>query len=352
MSDVNDRQNDASVPTPAAPRAKLPRVLLVEPDSSIRSLLEGGLVREGFEVLALATGEEALVAVSADNPLPAAAVIDIRLDGADGFLWCSRLRAEPATVDLPVLLVSRSSEDSDAARAWSVDAADFLTAPLVVSDVVARVKLECAERSPEGLYTLDTQTQPLGELTRALLSGIRSGRVEVTQGAGMFAFRKGRLIGARFAGLTGEPALRRMLTLFQGPYTVTFHGGLKRGELSISAESFSLLLLPKIRRGLELLRSDAPGDARLVVDFEALAMVLEELPDGVNRVLRLFDGRRTVRQVAIDCDFDEIATLEVVARLMSMGVLDPVVAPQAEGLPVLMGSNLALLADEIGRAHV
>ena len=72
-----------------------------------------------------------------------------------------------------------------------------------------------------------------------------------------------------------------------------------------------------------MLQRGVPVDARLVVDFQRLAQALPQMPDELNRVVQLFDGRRSARQVLLDTPLNETLALEVMTRLYLMGVLTP-----------------------------
>src|SRR5207248_1934769 len=83
------------------------------------------------------------------------------------------------------------------------------------------------------------------------------------------------------------------------------------------------LLMEGMRRIDEMARlaETLPLSTVLGVDFPALAAQLAEMPDELNGVLRLFDGRRTMREILSDSPLDDLSTMGVVQRLMSDGVL-------------------------------
>jgi hypothetical protein len=66
------------------------------------------------------------------------------------------------------------------------------------------------------------------------------------------------------------------------------------------------------------------------VDFHQLAQELEQLPEAINQLLRLFDGRRSVRKVVTECPWGEVTTLEAVNRLYALGLLAPSAAPRED----------------------
>src|SRR5690349_13725164 len=86
------------------------RVLVVEPDWRTRSLLEVGLARAGFEVLAARNLAEAQEHLDVGRALPGMLVCETDLAGEDGFRFCSQLRADLRTAHLPVVLLSQRPE--------------------------------------------------------------------------------------------------------------------------------------------------------------------------------------------------------------------------------------------------
>jgi DNA-binding response OmpR family regulator len=87
----------------------MPRVLLVDDDPAILRLLEVNFRMEGFDVDAAAHGEDALAAASA--MAPDAVILDLMMPGLDGREILRRLRAEPATAEVPVVFLSARGRD-------------------------------------------------------------------------------------------------------------------------------------------------------------------------------------------------------------------------------------------------
>ena len=114
------------------------RVLVVDDVLPNVKLLEAKLAREYFEVLTASNGPEALL--TAESGGPDIILLDIMMPGMDGFEVCRLLKANPATVHIPVVMVTALSDTTDRVRGLEAGADDFLTKP--VSDVAlfARVR--------------------------------------------------------------------------------------------------------------------------------------------------------------------------------------------------------------------
>jgi CheY-like chemotaxis protein len=304
-------------------------VLLVEPNESARSVMQVALTRDGFEVIAVESAEEALRHL-AHGPIPAAIVCESALPTLDGFAFCGQLRAEQSTAHVPVIILSRHAETYHPDMANGAGADDYLPKPLFARDVVSLVRLKTAPRALDGTIHAHTDGLPLPHLLRALLAGTRSGRIELSGGQAQVAFRQGRVIDASFGDFRGSDALMRVLLLAAGEYTVTLGPSLARATLSYGLRELVTAAFPRVLRWQSLVARGVPMDALLEVDFAQLSAALAELPDGVNDVVRLFDGRRTVRDVLIDCNLSEVLALEVITRLYSMGVVAPVDGTHAD----------------------
>lgn len=128
-----------------------PRVLVVEDEAATRLLIQAALVRSGFRVAAVASGEEALAFCQEQDP--DAITLDLALPGLDGFEVCRILRAEGLAV--PVLMLTARTEDGDKVRGLDLGADDYLTKPFNPLELAARLRaLLRRSRSGEARPTL------------------------------------------------------------------------------------------------------------------------------------------------------------------------------------------------------
>src|SRR5262249_43380956 len=154
----------------------------------------------------------------------AAVVAEVQLPGADGFAFCGRLRADRRTARMPFILLSESANTRQVELATGVGADDFVVKPTYLRDVAALVRLKAGATSSDASFRAFTDALPLPELLRALLSGVRSGKVEVEHEGGEITFQRGRLVDATLREQRGLNALLPILLLADGAYTVTFTG--------------------------------------------------------------------------------------------------------------------------------
>ena len=148
------------------------RILVVEDDPDIRELLSYTLGKEGYEVIAAASGEEGLRAAAAGRV--DLAILDVMLPGMDGLQLLRKLKSGESTRGFPVLMASARGEDADVVAGLELGAEDYVTKPFSPRVLVARVRT--ALRRPEAR---DGERTDGGGLERG---GIRldPGRHEVT----------------------------------------------------------------------------------------------------------------------------------------------------------------------------
>jgi len=102
-------------------------VLIADDDADILSLVKAVLERSGYEVVAATDGAEALASVRARKP--DLAVLDIAMPEVDGLEVLRRLRADPTTSELPVVLLSARAQEADVERGFAIGASAYLKKP-------------------------------------------------------------------------------------------------------------------------------------------------------------------------------------------------------------------------------
>ena len=127
------------------------RVLIVEDDDAIAIPLAKGLVREGFEVERVSTGQAALDAAPADLIL-----LDLGLPDLDGYEVCRRIRASS---DVPLIVITARGEEVDRVIGLELGADDYVVKPFGLRELVARIRA-VTRRS-------GARPEPVGEQLRA-----------------------------------------------------------------------------------------------------------------------------------------------------------------------------------------
>ncbi|MCM2303400.1 MAG: Flp pilus assembly complex ATPase component TadA [Elusimicrobia bacterium] len=128
----------APPPVRSAARGASPRILLSDDDKAIRLILRKAFEAEGWAVEEAADGEQAL-SQAGENP-PDVLVLDLDMPKLDGYGVIKGLRQGLGLVDLPILILTASSDDKSQEQALSLGADDFVTKPFRPSIVTARLK--------------------------------------------------------------------------------------------------------------------------------------------------------------------------------------------------------------------
>jgi len=114
------------------------RMLVVDDIEANVRLLSRILKNAGHEISTAQSGQEALEKVLSEPP--DVVLLDVMMPGMDGFEVCRRLRADPQTSTLPIVMVTALQETEDRVKALEAGADDFLTKPVDSVEVVARVR--------------------------------------------------------------------------------------------------------------------------------------------------------------------------------------------------------------------
>lgn len=307
-----------------------PLVLVIDPDRSARAVLEVALSRDGFDVWSVETAEQGL-GVLRRGRTPDVIVLESDLRGGDGFSFCAELRGTQKTARVPVVLLAKAEDGNVANLAEVVGVDEYVLKPAFARDVASLVRFELVRhRGVTGQpLRFHSKTLPAAHLLRALLTSSRSGTFSLVDGGAAISFRDGAIVQARCGERWGLDAVVRALALTSQDYTVSLDPVSVSTGFHCSLRDFVAQVLPRLSRWSMLTMRSLPLDAVLAVDFARLAQALPSMPDDVNRIVQLFDGRRRVHQVLVDSAFDEVLTLEVGTRLYLMGVIGPVTAQSA-----------------------
>ncbi|NCN53078.1 response regulator [Candidatus Wolfebacteria bacterium] len=115
------------------------KVLLVEDDAFLRSLLSNRLKRDGIDVVTATTGDAAVEAIKSNNP--DLVLLDIILPGKSGFEIMEEIKADPQVPNVPVIIISNLGQDSDIERGRELGVADYLVkADTPIDDLVSKIR--------------------------------------------------------------------------------------------------------------------------------------------------------------------------------------------------------------------
>ena len=113
------------------------KVLVVDDEIYIVHILDFSLGMEGYEVITALDGEQALERLESDKP--DMIVLDIMMPKLDGYETCKALKQNPATHDIPVILLSAKGRNVDQKIGFEVGADDYITKPFSPRKLVERI---------------------------------------------------------------------------------------------------------------------------------------------------------------------------------------------------------------------
>jgi two-component system alkaline phosphatase synthesis response regulator PhoP len=124
------------------------RILIIEDDKDIVEAVRYNLEKEkGFSVLAAHSGEEGIEL--AFELKPQLIILDIGLPGFNGYELCRRLRQDPQTREVPILMLTARVTESDKVLGLELGADDYLTKPFGIRELIARIKAALRRREAQ-----------------------------------------------------------------------------------------------------------------------------------------------------------------------------------------------------------
>lgn len=129
--------------------AQQPCVLVVEDESAQREVLAYNLEAEGFRVAMAVNGDDALLMVREEKP--DLIVLDWMLPNVSGIEVCRRVKASPETRQIPIIMLSARSEDSDRVRGLETGADDYVVKPYSVVELMARLRTQLRRTRPASM---------------------------------------------------------------------------------------------------------------------------------------------------------------------------------------------------------
>jgi two-component system phosphate regulon response regulator PhoB len=113
-------------------------VLVVEDEEDIRELVSYNLLKEGYQVAGVASGEDALAAV--ESKPPDLILLDIMLPGLDGLRVCRKLKENPKFESIPIIMLTAKGEETDIVAGLNMGADDYVTKPFSPKVLLARIQ--------------------------------------------------------------------------------------------------------------------------------------------------------------------------------------------------------------------
>lgn len=116
-----------------------PKILVVDDETAIQLVVERALLKDGYKVLIGNDGVEAYQLFKAHAP--DLILLDIKMPEVDGFEFYKQLRTAQDGLTVPVIFISGMLEETDKLKGFELGAVDYITKPILVDEMLARVRL-------------------------------------------------------------------------------------------------------------------------------------------------------------------------------------------------------------------
>ncbi|MDP9037169.1 MAG: DUF4388 domain-containing protein, partial [Myxococcota bacterium] len=305
-----------------------PKLLLVDADPRSVRVLGVSLRSSGYR---LTTSSDAIDALAkAESIAPDLVLCDTRLPKTDGYALVRALRARPESARLPVILLSTTDSAEERKRGAELAVDDFLTKPVVVGELLARMQLVLARRlretiaaAPHGRarFSGSTQELPMVDLLQTFDDTGRSGVVHLRSGVqeAELYFRDGRVVDAELGRLRGEEAVYRVLMWREASFDIELKTITLENVIGGTTEEITMEGMRRLDAWGLLRERLQPVASLFEVDH---AQILEQL----NGVVRLLDVNKSSSDTGRDDPFQLSALSGITRGLLVPG---PEASPDA-----------------------
>ncbi len=160
MNGSDDPQRDPGTEKP-------PRILIVDDVPVNIAMVQALLKSEGYELVSAESGAEALQSV--EEQIPDLILLDIQMPDMDGYEVCKRLREEPETEGIPVIMFTATEHESEAkAKGLRTGANDYITKPVAKEELLARIETQLRLKQLENQRLLTEQLTLINQMVTTL----------------------------------------------------------------------------------------------------------------------------------------------------------------------------------------
>ena len=302
-----------------------PKILIVDDERFFAELLTECLAELDPELLYARDGASALW--QAKEHGPDLILLDLVMPDRDGFEVAKALKQQPETREIPVIFLTAVTRAEQRVEGLALGAEDYITKPFHAPEVVARVRRALRTSARSKGFSGRLADLSLASVVQFLELERKHGTLEIftADRRGAVHFRSGRIVGAALGRHAGAMAFYRLLGWEEGFFQFEMRDPDVPLGAAITADT-KILLLEGARRQDELKRLQAalpPSPTCLVVSPRLPALLQgRRLAPDITRLLEQFNGQRTVAQVLEESE-DDLKAAEVIARLVTKGILTP-----------------------------
>ncbi|MFZ5441584.1 MAG: response regulator [Myxococcota bacterium] len=309
-------------------------LLLVDADAKSLRVMEVSLKKAGFQVTTAIHGKDALEKVQISPP--DLVLSETRMPEMDGLELCKVLKSDERFRHIPFVFLTSQKAVESKVKGLEQGADDYLTKPIYIKEVVTRVRMILQKVEKDRNDRKETKNGFVGnladmgvvDLVQTFEIGRKTGIIKLEgERAGVVFFKEGRVIDAELGRLRGENAFYRMLNTFEGKFEVSFVPVDRPERIEVSTQGLLMEGMRRLDEWGRMLEQLPPLETVFELDYTQLSERLAEIPDEVNGLLRLFDGRRNLSRVVDDSDFEDLAALGIISKLYFEGLIREIGSP-------------------------
>ena len=262
---------------------------------------------------------------------------DTRLPKLDGYTLVRKpVEERPEWSQISVVFLTSQKSIEDKIRGLELGVEDYLTKPIFVRELIARVNLLLARRTQENItasttktmtgrtrFSGSTQDMAVVDLLQTFEVSRKSGVVHLRGPSqeGRIFFRDGKVVDAELGRLRGEEAIYRVLIWNEASFEVEFKVIANEDVIGGSTQAILMEGMRRVDEWGRLCEQLPPLTTVFEIDDQQLLERLNEIPDELNGILRLFDGKRNLSEVVDDSPFEDLSTLSTITKLFFEGLL-------------------------------
>lgn len=331
-------------------------LLIVDSDPKSLRVLEVSLKKASYSVTRAVNGVDAIekIQISAPDLI----ISDTAMPEMDGFELNRRLKANAEWADIPVIFLTAQKSVEDKIRGLEQGVEDYLTKPIFIREILARVGLVLQRRQRENLENRGSKTKFSGnlvdmgiiDLIQTIDLSRKSGVIHLVRSddRGEIYFREGKVIDAETRNRRGEDAMYRMLVWSEGTFEIEFTMPERADAITLSTQGLLMEGMRRLDEWGRLLEQLPALTSVFDVDEAMLAERLGEIPDEINALLRHFDGRHDLMGVVDASTLGDLEALTVISKLYFEGLISEVAPPsepELHDLHDLAGEDALLTSD-------
>ncbi|WP_043429283.1 response regulator [Cystobacter fuscus] len=304
-------------------------LLLVDSDPKSLRVMEVSLKKAGFSVTTAVHGKDALEKVQISTP--DLVLSDTKMPEMDGLELCRTLKSEERYKHIPFVFLTNQKAVEAKVKGLEMGADDYLTKPIYIKEIVTRVTMILQKADKERIERRETTKGGFAgnlvdmgvvDLVQTFEIGRKTGTISIKgDRVATIYFKEGRVIDAEMGRLKGENAFYRLLNATEGEFEVQFSALDRSERIEVSTQGLLMEGMRRLDEWGRMLEQLPPLETVFEIDYHQLADRLSEIPDEVNGLLRLFDGKRTLSRVVEDSDFDDLAALGIISKLYFEGLI-------------------------------